>query len=486
MILSASQMAAAEKAAFAAGETAEHLMEHAGRAMAALVQQFHSRPGTCRVFFGKGHNGGDVLVAARHLARAGWRIVLEKTHAHSELAPLTATMLAEIPSNIPKAADAPLVLLDGLLGIGTAGAPRDPVAAAIRRINELRLTEAAWVLAADLPSGLGEQGPAEPCVEADATLAMGFAKNCLLLDQATRFVGRLAIAPLPTLAAPPDADPAEILTAKDLRPLRPPRSFDTHKGTYGRVAIIAGSLDFPGAARICSAAAVHAGAGLVTLFVPPEIAPALISSVIPEVMICPAKDWTSVLEKPFDAVAIGPGLGRERDALIRDFLSKTHIPCVVDADALNALSTDPSPLKLPAGPRLLTPHPLEMERLFPCRGRTRRRWLEDFIAEYPATLLLKGARTLIGQRGSGIFYNSTGHPGMGTGGMGDVLAGVCAALLAQGKSPIDAACLGAWICGHSAEIALRDGSASQESLSASGIIHHLGPAFQNLRAGLSF
>jgi NAD(P)H-hydrate epimerase len=393
-------------------------------------------------------------------------------------------MLAEIPSNTSAAPDAPLVVLDGLLGIGTSGAPREPVASAIRRINELRRTEAAWVLAADLPSGLGEQGPCEPCVEADATLAMGFAKSCLVLDEATRFVGRLAIAPLPSLVAPPDADPAEILTSKNLRALLPPRCFDSHKGTYGRVAVIAGSRDFPGAVRLCSAAAVHAGAGLVTLFVPPEIAPVLASSVIPEVMVCAVEDFSTVLEKPFDAVAIGPGLARERDAMVRDFLSKTNAPCVIDADALNALSSDPSSLKTPAGPRLLTPHPLEMERLFPRQGRTRRRWLEDFLAEHPGTLLLKGARTLIGERGGGIFYNSTGHPGMGTGGMGDVLTGVCAALTAQKKTPLEAARLGAWTCGYAAELALRNGHASQESLSATDVILHLGPAFQDLRAGI--
>ncbi len=484
MILSASRMAEIEQAAFAAGESPERLMELAGRAMAGVVVQFHPRPGTCRVFYGKGHNGGDVLVAARHLARAGWRIVPEKTFADSDLAPLAAAMLARIPRESVDAPDTPLVVLDGLLGIGTSGPPREPVASAIRRINELRRTRAAWVLSADLPSGLGARGPGDPCVEADATVAMGFAKECLVEDGATRFAGRLAMAPFPDLASPPDADPAEILTAENLRALLPPRSFDTHKGDYGRVAVLAGSPDFPGAARLCSAAAVHAGAGLVTLFVPPEIAPALSASVIPEVMVRAVEDFSAVLEKRFDAVAIGPGLGRGRDAMVRDFLSKSRVPCVVDADALNALASDPSMLKAPPAPRLLTPHPLEMERLFPRNGRTRRRWLGDFLAEYPGTLLLKGARTLIGERGGGVFLNSTGHPGMGTGGMGDVLAGVCAALAAQGKTMPEAARLGAWTCGRAAEIALRDGGASQESLSATDVVKHLGAAFRDLRDGV--
>lgn len=476
MILTAAQMADAERSAFARGESAEHLMEIAGRRMAEFVEQFHPRPGTCRVFAGKGHNGGDVLVAARYLAEAGWRIEIEPLFSNQDLAPLTAKNLALIPAKTPPAPAYPLVILDGLLGIGSSGEPREPAASAIRRINELRYEKAAWVLAADLPSGLS--------VEADATLTMGFAKTSLLADAATNFVGRLGIASLPGLEAPPDADPAEVLGAENLRHLLPPRSFDSHKGTYGRVAIVAGSQNYPGAARLCSAAAVHAGAGLVTLFVPAEIAPTLSASVIPEVMVAPIENFTELLGKKFDAVAIGPGLGRGRDEMARAFVRDCPLPCVVDADALNAISEAPEVLKSCAGPRLLTPHPLELERILPRQNLPRRAWLEAFVSEFPATLLLKGARTIVGQSGFAPAYNSTGHPGMGSGGMGDVLTGVCAALIAQGKSPFEAGKLGAWVCGRSAEIALRDGRFSQESLSASAVIDHLGEAFHDLRHGV--
>ena len=476
MILTAAQMVDAERSAFARGESAERLMEIAGRRMAEFVEQFHPQPGTCRVFAGKGHNGGDVLVAARYLAESGWRIEIEPVFSNQDLAPLTAKQLALIPTKTSDAPTYPLVVLDGLLGIGSSGEPREPVASAIRRINELRREKAAWVLAADLPSGLR--------VEADATLTMGFAKTSLLTDEATNLVGRLGIAALPGLEAPPDADPAEVLVAENLRHLLPPRSFDSHKGTYGRVAILAGSQNYPGAARLCSAAAVHAGAGLVTLFVPPEIVPVLSASVIPEVMVSPIKDFAEILGKKFDAVAIGPGLGRDRDEMVRAFVRDCPLPCVVDADALNAISESPEVLKSCAGPRLLTPHPLEFERILPRQNLPRRAWLEAFVAEFPVTLLLKGARTIIGQSGIAPAYNSTGHPGMGSGGMGDVLTGVCAALIAQGKSPLEAGKLGAWVCGRSAEIALRDGCFSQESLSASAVIDHLGEAFHDLRGGV--
>ena len=340
MILTAAQMVDAERAAFAAGESAEGLMEIAGRRMADFVLQFHPRPGTCRVFAGKGHNGGDVLVAARFLAEAGWRIEIEPVFPTQNLAPLTAKQLASIPTKSSDAPAHPFVVLDGLLGIGSSGEPREPVASAIQRIHQLRHEKAAWVLAADLPSGLGHHA-----VEADATLAMGFAKTSLLDDAATRFVGRLAIAPLPGLQAPAEADPAEVLVAENLRHLLPPRSFDTHKGSYGRVAILAGSRNYPGAARLCSAAAVHAGAGLVTLFCPPEVSEILAASVIPEVMVSPVEDFAAVPAEKFNAVAIGPGLGRERDVMVRDFVRNCPAPCVVDADALNAVSESPELLK---------------------------------------------------------------------------------------------------------------------------------------------
>lgn len=476
MILTAAQMVDAERSAFARGETAEGLMEIAGRRLAEFVGQFHPRPGTCRVFAGKGHNGGDVLVAARYLAEAGWRIQIEPLFANQDLAPLTASQLALIPTKTSTAPDHPLVVLDGLLGIGSTGEPREPVASAICRINELRREKSASVLAADLPSGFR--------VEADATLTMGFAKTSLLADEATNFVGRLGIVPLPGLQAPPDADPAEVLVAENLRRLVPPRSFDSHKGNYGRVAILAGSQNYPGAARLCSAAAVHAGAGLVTLFVPREIVPVLSASVIPEVMVSPVEDFAELLGKKFDAVAIGPGLGRGRDEMARGFVRDCPVPCVVDADALNAVSESPGILNSCAGPRLLTPHPLEMERILPRQNLPRRSWLGAFVSEFPVTLLLKGARTIIGESGSAPSYNSTGHPGMASGGMGDVLTGVCAALIAQGKSPLEAAKLGAWLCGRSAEIALRDGRFSQESLGAGGAIEHLGGAFHDLRRGV--
>jgi NAD(P)H-hydrate epimerase len=479
MVLTPAEMLDAERRAFDSCATAESLMEEAAQHIAACVVQFHPRPGLCRVFAGKGHNGGDVLAAARHLAAMGWGIEVETVFPESEFAPLTARQFGLLKKKQP-CPPRPLVVLDGLLGIGASGEPRGPVAAAIQRINELRRNEAAWVLAADLPSGLGSK----TCVVADVTVTIGFAKTPLLADAATDFVGRLALAPLAGLNAPAGADTAEILVARELRALLPPRRFDMHKGQCGRVAIVAGSLDHPGAARLCSAAAVKAGAGLVTLFVPEACVPILSASCIPEVMVSAIQSAACLDGKKFDVLAIGPGLGRSRDEMVRELLSSFPGLCVADADALNAIAPDPSILESCAGPRLLTPHPLEMERLFPRQGRTRREWLGAFTAAYPACLLLKGARTLISCGSQPPAYNTTGHPGMASGGMGDVLTGVAAALAAQGKSLPDSAKLSAWVCGRAAELALRDGRCSQESLSADDVLDFLGAAFGDLRAGV--
>ena len=474
----------AENAAFATGVEASVLMESAGRQMAEFVFQNHASPGFCIVFAGKGHNGGDVLVAARHLASAGWSIHV--VLPNPSLAPLTDAQLRRIPVRQEPVRKSPLVVLDGLLGIGAQGDPRGPVASAIHEINKLRKTCGAWVLAADLPSGLdADTGkPGTPCVQADATLAIGFAKTGLVSDAATHFVGRLAVADLEELQeANSEVDNDLLIRPTFLRAVLPPRSFDTHKGLAGRVAVVAGSSRFPGAARLCSAGAVAGGAGLVTLIIKKDVYPVLAPSVIPEVMVRQVESYEEILTERWDAIGIGPGLSTQARNEITSVVRNAKCPCVVDAEALNALASSMDVLNHCAGPRLLTPHPGEMEGLSPRQDRSRRAWMQDFVRSHPVTLLLKGARTIIGEVGKPVSYNTTGHPGMATGGMGDVLTGVLCSLLAQGLSPYDAAMSGAWVCGRAAELAISSEEESQESLRATHVLLHVGRAFSSLRTG---
>lgn len=477
----------AEAAAFARGVSAEALMEQAGEGVARVIAREFPEPGRCIVFFGKGHNGGDALVAARHLARRGWHIELRPVFSQQSLAALTSAQLERLQTQLaaprPLAPGRALVVLDGILGLGASGAPREPAASAIREIARLRAERGAWVVAVDVPSGWDASTgvPADPCVQADLTAVIACAKTGLLTDSAINATGRLAWIPLPELHEDIRArahDSWQLATAETLR--LPPLPFDRHKGDAGRVLIVAGSPGYTGAARLCATGALHAGAGLITLLAHPACAPALEAACPPEIMVRATPNLTEALERRADALALGPGLGRERDIealrLIREFPG----PAVVDADALNALCALPGLLKKTAGPRVLTPHPGEMERLYPCRGRTRRQWAADFARESGAVVLLKGARTVIAAAHGGGFINTTGHPGMATGGMGDLLTGVIAALLGAGLEPLRAAATGAWVCGRAAELAARGTSA--EALTPSITAACLGEAFSELRA----
>jgi ADP-dependent NAD(P)H-hydrate dehydratase / NAD(P)H-hydrate epimerase len=487
MLVTCEEMRQAEEAAFARGVRAEDLMEDAGRGIAEIVRQFHETPGHCTVFCGKGHNGGDGLVAARHLSSWGWSIDLRFAFPEPSLAPLTAKKLAELPTQDQDApARGSKVVLDGLLGIGARGEPRGEIASSIQSINSMRKEQGAWVLAIDIPSGLDASTgiPTSACVRADLTATIATAKDCLVADTATDVVGRLAVVELDKLPQPESAA-WRIPNARLLQSWLPPRSFEMHKGDCGRVGIIAGSAGFTGAARLCSAAALRAGAGLVTVLAKPDSAGTLAASCVPEVMVKTVRSYAEVHDLRFDSLAIGPGLGTRDAAEVIPVIEKANQPMTIDADALNVLSRDISLLKHCAGPRLLTPHPGEMERLFPQAGRSRQQWLEDFTAEFPIALLLKGARTLVGDAQGARFINTTGNPGMASGGMGDVLTGVCAALTPQlgEKNLLRSAVLGAWLCGRAAECAIFRGPDSAESLCASSVIEYLGAAFESLRAG---
>jgi len=337
-------------------------------------------------------------------------------------------------------------------------------------------------IAIDLPSGLdattGEVY--DPSVQADLTITIGAVKAGLLSDQATAVVGRLAVVKLPELSTD-EGDTANVATSDQLRPLLPIRNFDSFKGDFGRIGILAGARGTLGAAQLASSAAVHAGGGLVTLYTLPENYDLLAGLCIPEVMVYPVNSYGEVLEHRLDVLGLGPGLGRDNDPEILRIVRESPLPCVIDADALNALSTDITLLAECAGPRLLTPHSGEMARLFPQAARTRRNWATEFVEHFPVTLLLKGARTIVAQRGEPPCFNITGNPGMGTGGMGDVLTGVCAALMGSGQSPRNAGALGAWICGRAAELAVFQADMSQESLSATSVIKFLGAACGSLR-----
>ncbi|MGI8482088.1 MAG: NAD(P)H-hydrate dehydratase, partial [Chthoniobacterales bacterium] len=322
------------------------------------------------------------------------------------------------------------------------------------------------------------------CVVADLTVAIGFAKRGLIADGALNLVGRLEVVPLPDLTVH-GKEAAQVATATSLRDLLPRRKFGAYKNEFGRVGIVAGSRGFTGAAVMCAMGALRGGAGLVELFVPEEIYDIVAAAAPPEAMVKPIRSHDALLdERAINVWAIGPGIGQMYSDHILKLIERLAAPCVLDADALNILSATPEILKRCSGPRLLTPHPGEMKRLFPRAAKlTRADVVKRFCAEYPATLLLKGSRTIVGERGRPLSLNTTGNSGMATGGMGDILTGICAALVAQKLPLYDAARLGAWLAGRAAELAIFRGNASQQTLLPTDVVAHLGFAFRDLQSG---
>lgn len=506
MLVSRAEMLALEEAIFASGPDAEALMESVGCAMAKVLRrdQPDFRKFTVLVYVGRGHNGGDALVVARVLREAGAHVTLRLAHPLGKLAPLTARMLTRVPADVPRewidadvaprADRGPVdLVIDGLLGLNAMGPLRPRERAACRELNALRRGRLAGrVVAIDLPSGLdSETGEADAdAVRADLTLTVGFAKRGLVADDAANFVGRLAIIHLREFARAADklsiydSDHDRVADPLALAPLLPPRDFDSHKGRFGRIGILAGSEGFTGAAVLATLGALRGGAGLVTLFVRRAIYPIVAAAAPPEAMVTPIDQPRDLLAAKLDVLALGPGLGRADADEICDLVARFPGPAVVDADALNLVAAHRDRAALldhDAGPRLLTPHPGEMARLFPFASEhARAGTARKFTASHPrVTLLLKGARTIVAQHGLPLSYNPTGTPGMATGGMGDVLTGMCAALLGQGLAPYDAARLGAWLGGRAAEQAIEDRE-SEPSLLPTDVVAHLGHAFRDL------
>lgn len=482
-------MRAAEEAAFSSGVEVEALMDRAGAGLAATVRQFFPRPGRAIVFAGKGHNGGDALVAAAHLKQAGWEIDLRLAFAESDCAELTRKKLGELQTNELPVVDrsAPggpsaVIVLDGLLGLGAKHLLREPVRTAAQEINRLRREENAFVFAVDMPTGLdGDTADGDPdCVVADCTVTIGFAKHGLVKDEAIHVVGRVEIVPLPELSIVPSPANDLVSTRHSLRGLLPRRKFNAYKNEFGRIGIVAGSPGFVGAALMTTEGALRGGAGLVELFVPREIYPIVAAAAPAEAMVKPLRSYRELLEAKVDVWALGPGLGKTEAKDLLKVIERVTEPMVVDADGLNIVADDVQVLKRCAGPRLLTPHPGEMRRLFDSGKMLRAGTAKNFTEMFPVAVLLKGARTIVAERGRPLSYNCTGNPGMATGGMGDVLTGVCAGLIGQGLSRYDAARVGAWACGRAAEIAIFERGESEQSVLPRDVLKNLGRAFTEL------
>ncbi|HEY2943382.1 MAG TPA: NAD(P)H-hydrate dehydratase [Vicinamibacteria bacterium] len=491
------------------------LMESAG---AAVAREIRGRfPGARRpvVLCGKGNNGGDGFVVARHLGELKPSVLLLGPRAevrgdariHLGVFERSGGTVQEVVDEAAWAAARPAVfaadlLVDALLGTGLKEEPAGVVGQAIRDVAQRGDPGRSPLVAVDIPSGLSSDNGETPWPTLTAALTVTFAapKYGHVLPPACERVGELVVAdigiPRPLL----EAAQLWLLEAADAARVFPPRPPGAHKGTFGHVLVIAGSVGKTGAAVLAATAALRTGAGLVTVATPAPALP-IVAVARAEAMTEPlpvdasgALDAAAVtralaLAKDRDAVVLGPGLGQEAGtrAFVRDLVRRCPAPLLVDADALNALA--PSARDKGAtdalrrtAPTVVTPHPGEMARLVSTSAaEVQRRRLETARAlamETGAVVLLKGQRTIVARADGRAAVNPTGNAGMATGGTGDALSGIIGALLARGCDAWTASTAGAYLHGLAGDQAAA--RLGQESLLAGDVIAHLPRAFRAL------
>lgn len=502
-----------------AGIPGETLMERAGAGVARVVRRLTEHAGwapRCLLVAGKGANGGDALVAARHLKATGYEVAVVSAceasawtgDARIHLGKMTAAGIAV--SERPAVEDwagpfdddfermAPCVVVDGILGTGLEGAARGVSARAIERVNEAGRCRP--VVAIDIPSGLdADTGMAAgPAVRADATVTMGYPKRGFLACAALDYVGTVDVVDIGIPAAYAEALPtgAEMISASDMADLISPLPRQAHKGSRGHTLIIAGSRGYAGAAGLAARAALRSGAGLVTVLTARSVAP-IVAGLAPEAMVhCGAETEAGMLAKDagrgwtrdvkdFNAVLIGPGLGVGADTLawVERVLGRSATPAVLDADALSVCAGRLEMIRQARCPVTVTPHPGEMARLL---GSTAQDVQADRVGTALSTArdlrcvtVLKGAGTVVCQPDGHPHVNMTGNPGMACGGSGDALAGLLAGLLAQGIGPFDAARLAVHAHGMAGDIAAW--RRSQAGMTAADLVDAIPCAWKVMR-----
>jgi NAD(P)H-hydrate epimerase len=482
------------------------LMETAGTRVADACDKFvgsaATRPTKIVILCGKGNNGGDGLVAARHLQSLGAQVKVylfaEPTELHGDAATNLQRWIATGNSVISttdetswQAAWAEIssanVILDAIFGTGFRGAVTGVIAKAIsdvnRRSKDGTATWPALILAVDAPSGLPSDGqPADgPVLYVHKTVTFTAPKPGQLISRDSAAVGILEVAHIGS----PDSLVEEIgkgslrwIEPREFTGLPLVRTVDSHKGLYGHALVVAGSLGKSGAAVMAGYATLRSGAGLVTIATPDVVLP-IIASANPELMTEPlivTSEGTvairNLAEHSFERIgeaktvlALGPGLGLHPET--RDFIRKvvvqTELPIILDADGLNAFAGNADSLRDRKSQFLaITPHPGEMARLLMCSTKDvqadRVNTAQEAARRWNAHVILKGSHTIVASPDGSAFVNTSGNPGLAKGGSGDVLTGVLAGLTAQFKTEDwgRVLALGVYLHGKAGELATKD------------------------------
>jgi ADP-dependent NAD(P)H-hydrate dehydratase / NAD(P)H-hydrate epimerase len=490
------------------------LMENAGRQVVAAIESLYADLADRRIAIvcGKGNNGGDGFVVARTLLQRGFDVSVFVIGSVSEIkgdARVNLGILGNIGQTVVEVADETAwelhgaeiaghdLIIDAMFGTGLSAPLTGFYETVVADINEAGVP----IVSIDLPSGMS----ADTCdligdsIEATVTVALAAPKLPLVLPPAEMQAGEVVIADIGIPAgviAQLEGPQIELMTRDQMRALIQPRAADAHKGDFGRVLVVAGSIGKTGAAVLCAQGAMRAGAGLVTVAAPRSGQP-IIAAHSTEYMtegLDETPEGTvhysaieDVLGIDADVIVAGPGLGRGEGVttFVRELLDKCEGPLVLDADALNAFADEPALLLGREGRDLIiTPHPGEMARLVGCTVEDlqadRLGIATDFAKRHKLYLVLKGYRTLVVTPDEKIFVNPTGCPGMATGGTGDVLAGMIGAWLAQ-LLDAEAACkLAVYLHGSAGELA--DADNGEVSMTAGDLVDHIGDAILEVTA----
>ena len=450
------------------------------------------------VFAGPGNNGGDGVALARMLAQIGFDVnlyILKSKNYSPDLQENIDRVVRQgivVPNFIVDAADLPAIqpdsiVIDALFGSGLARPLEGVVATLVGHINQSK----AIVVAVDIPSGLyGEDNPhpnANPTVKATYTVTLQFPKLSFIFPENEQFVGQWSIVNigLHEQAIAHEHTPFTYVDTPFVKGLLRSRRVFSHKGTYGHAHIIAGSTGMMGASVLCVNACLRVGAGLVTAHVPTN-GYSIIQHQAPEAIAHIDSHTDYFSQTPdftkYSCVAVGPGIGQSDITVdaFKQLVKECTVPLVIDADGLNILSKNKELLgKLPSH-TILTPHVGEFNRLFGAisSGNERLNLAIEMAAKYNSIIILKGAFTQVVCPSGDVYINSTGNPGMATGGSGDVLTGIIAGLLAQRYTPAQAGIVGVYIHGLAADIAVR--KVGQASMVPSDLISSLGEVFIRL------
>ena len=479
------------------------LMENAGLGTVRFIErEIGPQKGRAvTVVCGKGNNGGDGFVIARELQKLGATVSIYLVghrddvsgDARTNLDRLGRETVVELSDGRSVAGFVEVLaksdfIVDAVFGTGFSGVPRGLSGTVIGQMNVCGRS----VLAVDVPSGLNATtGIAEgECVRAAWTCTMGLSKKGFYAGDGRACVGKLHVVDIgvPKEAIEQVGVRDNILTMREAAELLPERPFDGHKGTFGTVVVLAGSVGYTGAAALTAASALRTGAGLVYLGAPSSLND-IMEIKLTEVITRPLAETAArslspeslpdirELLKNAEALALGPGISRDREtqSLVRSVVAEVRVPCVIDADGLNALTPEDVGQRTGDAPVVLTPHPGEMAKL---AGRTvgevladREGVARDVAAKARAMVVLKGAGSIIAAPSGELYMNPTGNSGLASGGTGDVLTGIIAAFLGQHVAAMEAAALGAFVHGLAGDLAAE--ALGEAGMIAGDVLDHI-------------